>query len=33
VVEVEVDSDTGVVRLLKVTGAHDVGRVLNRLVI
>ncbi|MBK9135778.1 MAG: molybdopterin-dependent oxidoreductase [Betaproteobacteria bacterium] len=31
VVEVEVDSATGVVRLLKVTGAHDVGRVLNRL--
>jgi len=29
--EVEVDSDTGIVRLLKVTGAHDVGRVLNRL--
>ncbi len=31
VVEVEVDTDTGVVRLVKVTGAHDVGRVLNRL--
>jgi len=31
VVEVEVDTDTGVVRMLKVTGAHDVGRVLNRL--
>ena len=31
VVEVEVDTGTGVVRLLKVTGAHDVGRVLNRL--
>jgi xanthine dehydrogenase molybdenum-binding subunit len=31
VVEVEVDTDTGIVRLLKVTGAHDVGRVLNRL--
>jgi xanthine dehydrogenase molybdenum-binding subunit len=31
VVEVEVDTATGVVRLLKVTGAHDVGRVLNRL--
>ncbi|MFO1223347.1 MAG: molybdopterin cofactor-binding domain-containing protein [Burkholderiaceae bacterium] len=30
-VEVEVDTDTGVVRLLEVTGAHDVGRVLNRL--
>jgi CO/xanthine dehydrogenase Mo-binding subunit len=30
VVEVEVDTDTGIVRLLKVTGAHDVGRVLNR---
>ncbi|HYR01283.1 MAG TPA: molybdopterin cofactor-binding domain-containing protein, partial [Casimicrobiaceae bacterium] len=31
VVEVEVDTETGVVKLLKVTGAHDVGRVLNRL--
>ncbi|MBE0548340.1 MAG: molybdopterin-dependent oxidoreductase [Rubrivivax sp.] len=31
VVEVEVDSDTGVVRMIKVTAAHDVGRVLNRL--
>ena len=31
VVEVEVDTDTGVVRMLRVTGAHDVGRVLNRL--
>ncbi|MBI4985888.1 MAG: xanthine dehydrogenase family protein [Rhodocyclales bacterium] len=31
VVEVEVDTDTGIVRMLKVTGAHDVGRVLNRL--
>ena len=31
VVEVEVDTDTGQVRLLKVTAAHDVGRVLNRL--
>ncbi|HMM85244.1 molybdopterin cofactor-binding domain-containing protein [Azohydromonas sp.] len=31
VVEVEVDTATGVVRMLKVTGAHDVGRVLNRL--
>lgn len=31
VVEVEVDTDTGIVRLLKVYGAHDVGRVLNRL--
>jgi xanthine dehydrogenase molybdenum-binding subunit len=31
VVEVEVDTATGVVRLLRVTGAHDVGRVLNRL--
>ena len=31
VVEVEVDVDTGVVRIVKVTGAHDVGRVLNRL--
>ena len=31
VVEVEVDCDTGVVRMLGVTAAHDVGRVLNRL--
>jgi xanthine dehydrogenase molybdenum-binding subunit len=31
VIEVEVDTDTGVVRMLKVTAAHDVGRVLNRL--
>ncbi|HYG90050.1 MAG TPA: molybdopterin cofactor-binding domain-containing protein [Azospirillum sp.] len=31
VVEVEVDTDTGIVRLLKVWAAHDVGRVLNRL--
>jgi CO/xanthine dehydrogenase Mo-binding subunit len=31
VVEVEVDTDTGTVRMLKVTAAHDVGRVLNRL--
>jgi xanthine dehydrogenase molybdenum-binding subunit len=31
VCEVEVDTETGIVRLLKVTGAHDVGRVLNRL--
>jgi xanthine dehydrogenase molybdenum-binding subunit len=31
VCEVEVDTDTGIVRLIKVTGAHDVGRVLNRL--
>jgi xanthine dehydrogenase molybdenum-binding subunit len=31
VCEVEVDTETGVVRLLKVYGAHDVGRVLNRL--
>ena len=31
VVEVEVDTETGVVRLAKVTGAHDVGRVINRL--
>ncbi len=31
VVEVEVDTDTGVVRMVKVTAAHDVGRVLNRL--
>ena len=31
VCEVEVDTRTGVVRLVKVTAAHDVGRVLNRL--
>jgi xanthine dehydrogenase molybdenum-binding subunit len=31
VVEVEVDTETGVVRTLGVTAAHDVGRVLNRL--
>jgi len=29
-VEIEVDTETGLVRLLKVTAAHDVGRVLNR---
>ncbi len=31
VVELEVDTATGIVRLDKVTAAHDVGRVLNRL--
>ena len=31
VVEVEVDTETGVVRPLKVTAAHDAGKVLNRL--
>jgi len=31
VVEVEVDTKTGIVKLLKVSAAHDVGRVLNRL--
>jgi CO/xanthine dehydrogenase Mo-binding subunit len=31
VVEVEVDTDTGIVKMTHVTGAHDVGRVLNRL--
>jgi xanthine dehydrogenase molybdenum-binding subunit len=31
VAEVEVDTRTGIVKLVKVTGAHDVGRVLNRL--
>jgi xanthine dehydrogenase molybdenum-binding subunit len=31
IVEVEVDTDTGAVRMVKVTAAHDVGRVLNRL--
>jgi xanthine dehydrogenase molybdenum-binding subunit len=31
VVELEVDTATGIVRLLKVTAAHDVGRVVNAL--
>ncbi len=31
VVEVEVDTETGIVRMRNVWGAHDVGRVLNRL--
>lgn len=31
VVEVEVDTDTGIVTLLRVSAAHDVGRVLNQL--
>jgi CO/xanthine dehydrogenase Mo-binding subunit len=31
VVEVEVDTETGTVRMVKVTAAHDVGRVLNQL--
>jgi xanthine dehydrogenase molybdenum-binding subunit len=31
VVQVEVDTETGVVRPLRVTAAHDAGRVLNRL--
>ncbi len=31
VVEVEVDTATGIVTMKRVTGAHDVGRVLNRL--
>ncbi len=31
VVELEVDTETGIVRILKVTAAHDVGRVINQL--
>jgi len=31
VIEVEVDTETGIVRMKNVWGAHDVGRVLNRL--
>jgi xanthine dehydrogenase molybdenum-binding subunit len=31
VIEVEVDTSTGIVKMTRVTGAHDVGRVLNRL--
>jgi xanthine dehydrogenase molybdenum-binding subunit len=31
VVELEVDTETGVIRILKVTAAHDVGRVINQL--
>ena len=31
VAEVEVDLDTGVVKVLRITAAHDVGRVINRL--
>ncbi|HEX7156416.1 MAG TPA: xanthine dehydrogenase family protein molybdopterin-binding subunit [Burkholderiaceae bacterium] len=31
VVELEVDTDTGIVTMKRVTAAHDVGRVLNRL--
>jgi xanthine dehydrogenase molybdenum-binding subunit len=31
VVELEVDTETGVIRILKVTAAHDVGRVVNAL--
>ncbi|MBN2489900.1 MAG: molybdopterin-dependent oxidoreductase [Planctomycetes bacterium] len=30
-IELEVDTETGVVRIQKVTAAHDVGRVINRL--
>ncbi|UCF69360.1 MAG: molybdopterin-dependent oxidoreductase [Acidobacteriota bacterium] len=31
VAEVEVDLDTGVVKVLRLTAAHDIGRVINRL--
>jgi CO/xanthine dehydrogenase Mo-binding subunit len=31
VAEVEVDPDTGVVKVLRITAAHDVGRVINQL--
>jgi len=31
VVEIELDTETGIVKMTKVTAAHDVGRVLNRL--
>jgi xanthine dehydrogenase molybdenum-binding subunit len=31
VAEVEVDLDTGIVRVLKLCAAHDVGRVINRM--
>ena len=31
VAEVEVDTETGIVRVIKVTAVHDVGRVINRL--
>jgi xanthine dehydrogenase molybdenum-binding subunit len=31
VVELEVDTETGVIRIVKVTAAHDVGRVINSL--
>ncbi|TSA16852.1 MAG: xanthine dehydrogenase family protein molybdopterin-binding subunit [Betaproteobacteria bacterium] len=31
VVEVEVDTETGIVKMTRITAAHDVGRVLNRL--
>ena len=31
VVEIEIDTDTGIIKLDKVWAAHDVGRVLNRL--
>jgi xanthine dehydrogenase molybdenum-binding subunit len=31
VAEVEVDMDTGVVKVIKITAAHDVGRVINQL--
>ena len=32
-VELEIDSDLGVVRLLKITAAHDVGKAINPMLV